>query len=99
MTDAEEFYIAARILEYVEQNEGKTDASAVCARAAEKARDGSLDELPSFLDSLESEAEGSDAEKAVRRLRLALEEVRSRGTARITEEVGDGVLARLRSEY
>lgn len=99
MTDAEEFYVAARILEYVEEDEGRTEASAVCARAAVKALDGSLDELPSFLDRIESEAEGSEAEEDVRRLRLALDEVRSEGEAHITEEPDPTVLARLRSEF
>jgi len=94
MTDAEAFYVAARVLEEVAKAEDDTEGAAVCARVAERVRDGRDAE-----EAVEAVAADADDPDAVRRLRLALDEVREDGSAAIVESVDDRLVARLRSEF
>lgn len=106
-SEAEGFYVAARILEATAksgsdaEDDDSTVRATVYARAAERAKKGEAVErvLDALGDSLSEDEARAGAEAAVERLRLAAEEVEADGRARIVEEVDETVVARLRSEY
>lgn len=92
-TDAEAFYVAARVLEEIAKAEGDTEGTAVCARLGERIADG--DDAGNALETVAEDADDQTKE----RLRAAFEEVRESGEAEIVEKVDDAVVARLRSEF
>jgi hypothetical protein len=98
MTDAEEVYVAARILEELAKYEDNTGGAAVCARVAERARNARVEEAEGLIDKIA--ADGTQAEKqSARKLRVALKEVRERGSAHVADNAEDRLVARFRSEY
>jgi hypothetical protein len=94
-TDAEAFYVAARVLEEIAKAEDDTEGAVICARVAESVADG--DQPTYALEKIATEADG--AEKTAGRLRVALDEVRESGNAHVVDSVDDRLVARLRSEF
>ena len=92
-TDAEAFYVAARVLEEVAKSEGDTEGAAVCARVAGHVRNG--DDADKALETVAEDAD----DRTTERLRVALREVRESGGAKVVERVDDAVVARLRSGF
>lgn len=98
MTEAEEVYVAARILEELAKSEENTEAAAVCARVAERVRNTTVEEGESLIEQIA--ADGTRAEeRSAKKLRVALKEVHERGSAHISDNADDRLVARFRSEF
>jgi len=103
--EAEEVYLAARILEATAKSDGSTVEATVYARVTERvnSKDCDYDEIGSLLDRIEcemtEEQKHSGGDRAVGVFRRVLKEVLENGRAGIVEETDGAVIASLRSEF